>query len=195
MCYHFEFNNNNNNNNNNNWFYIALFLLRSKRYPGHRIQNQFCTQSAISKLPGEHSGQSPFYRRAHANPTVRILYRVPIYTSGSRAAMWIKCLAEGQKYRATVDVETGLSAWESSGHTTIPRHLRWTTKGKYQYWSKFQCQGSTQFPMHTSEFIMFQCVQNSHFPLHFAKITLSTCTYVAVTGWINYVKALRYRCV
>ena len=38
-------------------FYIALFLLRSKRftvyyYPGHRIQNQFYTQSALSPLPG-----------------------------------------------------------------------------------------------------------------------------------------------
>ena len=46
-------------------FYIALFQLWSKCctvycYPGHRIQNQFCTQSALSLLPGE----SPFYRRA-----------------------------------------------------------------------------------------------------------------------------------
>ena len=49
-------------------------------------------------------------------------YRVPIFTPGSRAAMWIKCLAEGQKYRAAVGFEPGLSAWESSGHTTIPRH-------------------------------------------------------------------------
>ena len=35
-----------------------LFRLWSKRftvyyYPGHRIQNQFCTQSALSPLPGE----------------------------------------------------------------------------------------------------------------------------------------------
>ena len=111
-------------------FYIALFLLRSKRftvsyYPGHRIQNQFCTQSALSPLPGEHSGQSPFYRRTHANPTTIPFasYRVPIYTPGSRAATWIKCLAEGQKYRATVGIEPGLSAWESSGHTTIPHTL------------------------------------------------------------------------
>ena len=47
--------------------------MRSKRftvyyyYPGYRIQNQFCTQSALSPLPGEHFGQSPFDRRAHAN--------------------------------------------------------------------------------------------------------------------------------
>ena len=32
-------------------------------------------------------------------------YQVPIYTPGSRAAMWIKCLAEGQKYRAMVGVK------------------------------------------------------------------------------------------
>ena len=111
-------------------FYKALFQLWSKRftvyyYPGHRIQNQFCTQSALSPLPGEHSGQSPFYRRAQCqlnHNTVRILLG-PHLTPGSRAAMWIKCLAEGQKYRATVGFEPVLSAWESSGHTTVPRHL------------------------------------------------------------------------
>ena len=111
-------------------FCIALFQLRSKRftvyyYPSHRIQNQFCTHSTLSPLPAAHSGQSPFFRRAHANSTTIPFasYRVPIYTPGSRAAMWIKCLAEGQKYRAAVGIEPGLSAWESSGHTTIPRHL------------------------------------------------------------------------
>ena len=74
-CYHQTLHSDNNNNNNNNnifFFKIALFLLRSERftvyyYPGHRIQNQFCTQSALSPLPGEHSGQSPFDRRTHAN--------------------------------------------------------------------------------------------------------------------------------
>ena len=68
-------------------------------YPGHRIQNQFCTPSALSPLPGEHSGQSPFYRRAQCqlnHNIVRILPG-PHLTPGSRAAMWIKCLAEGQK--------------------------------------------------------------------------------------------------
>ena len=37
--------------------------------------------------------------------------------------MWIKCLAEGQKYWVTVGFEPGLSAWKLSGHTTIPWHL------------------------------------------------------------------------
>ena len=32
-------------------------------------------------------------------------YWVPIYTSGWRAAMWIKCLAEGQKYPALTGIE------------------------------------------------------------------------------------------
>ena len=41
-------------------------------------------------------------------------YWVPIYTLGSRAAMWINCLAEGQKRMAMVRFEPGLSAWESS---------------------------------------------------------------------------------
>ena len=36
--------------------------------------------------------------------------------------MWIQCLAEGQKYWATVGIEPRLSAWESSDLTTIPRH-------------------------------------------------------------------------
>ena len=34
-------------------------------------------------------------------------YRVPIYTPGWRAAMWIKCLAEGQKCRALTGIEPG----------------------------------------------------------------------------------------
>ena len=97
-------------------------------YPGHRSQKQFCTQSELSLLIGEQSGQSPA-RRAQCqlnHNTVRTLpgrYRVPHLTPGSRAAMWIKCLAEGQKCRATVGFGPGLSAWESSGLTTIPRHL------------------------------------------------------------------------
>ena len=41
--------------------------------------------------------------------SVRILPG-PHLTPGSRAAMWIKCLAEGQKYRAIVGFEPGLSA-------------------------------------------------------------------------------------
>ena len=94
-------------------------------YPGHRIQKQFCTQSALTPLPGEHSGQSPFYKRAQCQLNHNIIHILPgpHLRPGSRAAMWIKCLAEGQKYRVTVGFEPGLSTRESSGHTTIPGHL------------------------------------------------------------------------
>ena len=52
-------------------------------YPGHRIQAQFCTQSALPPLPGEHSGQSPFYRRTQCqlnHNNVRILPGTHLYT-------------------------------------------------------------------------------------------------------------------
>ena len=52
-------------------------------------EGQFCTHSALSPLPWEHSGRSPFHSRAHANSTKITFasYRVPIYTRGSRAPM------------------------------------------------------------------------------------------------------------
>ena len=69
--------------------------------PGHWIQYQSCTHSAPSQLPGEHSGQAPLQERTHATSSKQQITfascRVPIYTPGWRAAMWIKCLAEGQK--------------------------------------------------------------------------------------------------
>ena len=68
-------------------------------YPGQWIQYKSCTHSAHSQLPGEHSGQAPLQRRTHATSIKRQItfasYRVPIYTPGWRAAMWIKCLTEG----------------------------------------------------------------------------------------------------
>ena len=121
--------NNNNNNHNKRFLYSA--------FPNY---DQSASQCIITPVIGFrhnsalrvhflHSlGSIPASRRftgAHnANSTTIPFasYRVPILTPGSRAAMWIKCLAEGQNYRATVGFEPGLSAWESSGHTTIPRH-------------------------------------------------------------------------
>ena len=35
--------------------------------------------------------------------------------------MWIKCFAERHKYRAMVGIKPGLSWWESSVHTSMPR--------------------------------------------------------------------------
>ena len=96
-------------------------------YPGHRIQNQFCTQSALSPLPGEHSGQSPFYRRAQCQLNHNIVRILP----GPHLTTWVESSNvdkvscwRTKVYRATVGFEPGLSTRESSGHTTIPRHLR-----------------------------------------------------------------------
>ena len=120
---------NNNNNNNNRFLYSAFSKLWSKRftvyyYPGHRIQNQFCTQSALSPLPGEHSGQSSFYRRAQCqlnHNVVRILPG-PHLTPGSRAAMWDKVSC----WRTKVPGDSGIRTRalyvrvERSHHYTTP---------------------------------------------------------------------------
>ena len=115
--------------NNNNWFLYSAFPINSYDQSASQCIITpvigFRNNSALSPLPGEHSGQSPFYRRAQCHlyhNTIRILPG-PHLAPGSRAAMWIECLAEGQKYRAKVGFEPGLSVWQSSGHTTIPRHL------------------------------------------------------------------------
>ena len=82
-------------------------------YPGHWIQYQSCTQSAPSQLRGEHSGQAVFSEALTCQIKRQITfasYRVPIYTPGLRAAMWIKCLAEGKK------VPSNAWAGSNSGH-------------------------------------------------------------------------------
>ena len=61
-------------------------------YLGQWIQYQSCTQSAPSQLPGEHSRQALTCQIKRQITFAS--YRVPIYTPGLRAAMWIKCLAE-----------------------------------------------------------------------------------------------------
>ena len=88
-------------------------------------QYQLCTHSALSPLPGEHSGQAPFYRHAHANSTTIKFgsYQLHIYIPGARAAMWIKCLAEGQKYQTIMGIEPRLSGRESGIHTNIQHRL------------------------------------------------------------------------
>ena len=64
--------------NENQSFRVYLF-------PSHWIQYRFCTHTTLSPLPGEHSGQSPFYRRTHANSTTIEFasYWIRIYTPGS----------------------------------------------------------------------------------------------------------------
>ena len=41
-------------------------------YPGHWIQCQSCTQSALSQLPGEHSGQAPLQGCTHATSSDKL---------------------------------------------------------------------------------------------------------------------------
>ena len=86
------------------YIYIALNTNVSKRfiyhiyhYPGHRTHFQ-ATLIVQFPLPGEDSLPSCLIgagKFIHNNRSQS--YRVPIYTPGWRAAMWIKCLAEGQK--------------------------------------------------------------------------------------------------
>ena len=68
-------------------------------YPGRLIQFQDRTCSAQFPLPREHSLPSCLSWRSgkYIHNISFTSYRVPIYTPGWRAAMWIKCLAEGQK--------------------------------------------------------------------------------------------------
>ena len=49
-------------------------------------------------------------------------YRVPIYTPGWRAAMQIKCLAEGHKCRAAGS-NPGPRDWKTRALPIVPRHL------------------------------------------------------------------------
>ena len=51
----------------------------------------------------------------------RILYRVPIYTLASRAAMRINCLAEGPKCQEIVGIKPGGTQGESRVNTPYPK--------------------------------------------------------------------------
>ena len=76
-------------------------------YPGRWIQFQDRTYSTQFPLPREHS--LPSCLSWHSGKYIHNIsftsYRVPIYTPGWRAAMWIKCLAEGQKCQALTGIE------------------------------------------------------------------------------------------
>ena len=76
-------------------------------YPSRWIQFQDRTYSAQFPLPREHS--SPSCLSWHSGKYIHNIsftsYRVPIYTPGWRAAMWIKCLAEGQMCHALMGIE------------------------------------------------------------------------------------------
>ena len=96
-------------------------------YPGHWIKYQSCTHSAPSQLPAEHSGYKGTSTYATSGVhTCHIMqqimfasYRVPIYTPGWRAAMWIKCLAEGQKVQGIDGNRTRNTLIQSQGLNPI----------------------------------------------------------------------------
>ena len=70
-------------------------------YPGRWIQFQDRTYSAQFPHQREHSLPSCPSGKYH----ILHIVPVPIYTPGWRAAMWIKCLAEGQKCQALTGIE------------------------------------------------------------------------------------------
>ena len=60
------------NNDNHNWFSCSAFSIKIKAFHSILLPRSIdpaLTCSALSPPPGEHSSQSPFYRRAHANST------------------------------------------------------------------------------------------------------------------------------
>ena len=95
-------------------------------YPCHWIQYQSCTHSSPSQLPGQHSGQGAISGAHTCHIKQKIMfasYQAPIYTTEWRAAMWIKCLAEGQKCQALMENEPA-TLWSrvkgSIQYTTAP---------------------------------------------------------------------------
>ena len=92
-------------------------------YPGRWIQFQDRTYSAQFPLPREHSLPSCLSWRSgkYIHNISFTSYRVPIYTPGWRAAMWIKCLADGQKCQALTGIEPA-TLW-----STVKGSLQYTT--------------------------------------------------------------------
>ena len=94
-------------------------------FPGHWIQYQSCTHSVPSQLPGSILAR----RTCHIKRQITFAsYRVPIYTSGWRAAMWIKCLAEGKKYQALTGIEPATHWSRVKGSIQYTTALSYTTR-------------------------------------------------------------------
>ena len=102
-----------------------MFKAQQYYYPGRWIQFRDRTYSAQFPLPREHSLPSCLYWRSgkYIHNISFTSYRVPIYTPGWRAAMWIKCLAEGQSARHWRESNPEPFDPESRVHSNIPRHL------------------------------------------------------------------------
>ena len=66
-------------------------------------------------------------------------YRVPIYTPGSRAAMWIKCLAEGQKCDGLAGFWTGDPVIQSPRFNPLCHHIIFFSMNRYYPALKTTC--------------------------------------------------------
>ena len=131
-------------NNNNNWFLYSAFLVWDTTQSALQCIITPVTGFNINPALIVHLLNSPgsilarcYFRGAHMPHHATITfesYRVPIYTPGWRAAMWIKCLAEGQKVPGIVltGIEHG-TLWSrvkgSIQYTTAPPLL-------CDYWTK-----------------------------------------------------------
>ena len=76
-------------------------------YTGHWIHFEDHTYITQFPLPREHSVPSCLSWRSgkYIHNISFTSYRVPIYTPGWRAAMWIECLGEGRKCQALTRIE------------------------------------------------------------------------------------------
>ena len=146
----------NNNNNNNSCIYNAhISIQRGCSRRNILLLPRSLNYSAQFPLPREHSLPSCLSWRSgkYIHNISFTSYRVPIYTPGWRAAMWIKCLAEGQKCQAWTGIEPA-TLWSrvkgSLQYTTAPPHIytHIDTTNKwwcdfYRTWQKYVTSGYT----------------------------------------------------
>ena len=125
---------NNNNNNNNCFLYSALPVCNTAQSalqiiitPVIGFINIPALMMCTSSTPWGACWPGAIFRHSQCQINQQISfasYRVPIYTPGSRAAMWIKCLAEGQNCRVVTGIEPG-TRWSrvqrTIHYTTAPR--------------------------------------------------------------------------
>ena len=108
-------------------------------------------QCTISTPKGAFLAELPIlaFRQIHTQHISFTSYRVPIYTPGWRAAMWIKCLAEGQKCQALTGIEPG-TLW-----SRVKGSLQYTTAPPRQLWIRMSCRFF--FPVFFSLMFFFYC--------------------------------------
>ena len=131
---------------NNSYILIIIIIIIANLYTrfSHEAQSAYSvllprslatfqcrTYSAQFPLPREHSlpgiaayNDAGKFKHSNLSPPTGS----PIYTPGSRAAMWINCLAKGQKWRGDGEIRTrALSVrveWILQYTTTPPQPLK-----------------------------------------------------------------------